>query len=458
MSASRSALGDRWLDVYLTSPIWRFTAVGGTCGAAPVIGLLVPSVDRVGRYFPLTIVSELPAHVTPFDAATGASQFFDRAEQLAIETLEAEYVDFESFDERLIRLADDLAVFSIPPAIVLQEGASAVLTEQQEGQWHVPIGSTEKIASVFGQMFSACLAAAYDPLTVWWTEGSSIFDPCCLIARGLPHPDAFAALLDGSWSRYQWRSIPARVASPGAFDVASLPDSAPVRFRSAASSDVGKIRAINEDAYIEHPDSGLWAVADGIGGHADGEIASRMVCDAFADFLQTGTFDDTIAAACERMQAVNDQLVHAAARSLIGDRPGSTVAALLARGNRCAVVWAGDSRVYRWRSGRLDRLTRDHSEAESALGSVSSHAITRAIGAQPRLELDVCREQVRPGDRFLLCSDGLTRAVRDEQIRACMELSDITSAVRSLIKATLDGGAPDNVTALVVEAYADAVS
>jgi serine/threonine protein phosphatase PrpC len=134
------------------------------------------------------------------------------------------------------------------------------------------------------------------------------------------------------------------------------------------------------------------------------------------------------------------------------------VAAFLARGSRCAIVWAGDSRVYRWRSGRLARLTRDHTEVESAIAGASPHVVTRAVGVQPRLELDVCREQVRPGDRFLLCSDGLTRTVSDAQIGASMEMADITSAARSLIKATLDAGAPDNVTALVVEAYADAVT
>jgi serine/threonine protein phosphatase PrpC len=394
----------------------------------------------------------------PFDAATAASQFFRRAENLVLETFDAEYVDFENFDERLSHLADDLAVFSVPPTVLLDQGASTALFERQEDQWHVPIGSAEQLALVFGQMFSVRLSAAYDRLTIWWTEGSSIVDPSCLIVNGLPHPDAFAALLDGSWSRYQWRSIPARVEKRGAFDAAWLSGGTPLQFRSVAASDVGKVRPINEDAYIEHPDSGLWAIADGLGGHAHGETASRMVCDAFADFLQTGTFDDTIAAACERIQAVNDQLVRDAARSLVGDRPGSTVAAFLARGSRCAIVWAGDSRVYRWRSGRLARLTRDHTEVESAIAGASPHVVTRAVGVQPRLELDVCREQVRPGDRFLLCSDGLTRTVSDAQIGASMEMADITSAARSLIKATLDAGAPDNVTALVVEAYADAVT
>ena len=103
MAASRASLGDRWLDVYLTSPAWRFSAEAGACGPAPVIGLMVPSVDRVGRYFPLTIVAELPADANVL-GVTGATPFFENAERLAIETLESEYVDFEAFDQRAIAI------------------------------------------------------------------------------------------------------------------------------------------------------------------------------------------------------------------------------------------------------------------------------------------------------------------------------------------------------------------
>ncbi len=458
MTASRAALGDRWLDVYLTSPTWRFTAAAGVCGPAAVIGLMAPSVDRVGRYFPLTIVAELPSHASPIGAAVSAGGFFDRAERLVIETLEAERVDFESFDERVVHLSDDLASLSMPPSVLLQGSAAAVLTEEHEHQWQLPIGAPEQIGSVLERMFSTFLSQMYDPLTLWWTEGSSMVEPSCLIVRGLPHPQSFAALLDGSWSEHHWRPVAGQI-EPTRPDTNMVTQDAALRYRSAAATHVGKIRATNQDSFIELPESGLWAVADGLGGHAAGDTASRMVCDAFADFLQTGSFDETVAAACERMHAVNDQLVRAAARSLLADRSGSTVVALLVRDSRCAVLWAGDSRVYRWRSGRLQQLTRDHSVAAAgAAGRAESHAITRAIGAEPNVQLDVCRERARPGDRYLLCTDGLTRVVAEARIAAFMQATDIRDSADGLVKATLDGGAPDNVTALVVETYADVAS
>jgi len=95
LAASREALAERWLDIYLTSPVWRFALAAGACGPVPVLGLMVPSVDRVGRYFPLTLVANLPADVTPIAAAKGSAAFFDRAERLIIDTLATEHIDFE---------------------------------------------------------------------------------------------------------------------------------------------------------------------------------------------------------------------------------------------------------------------------------------------------------------------------------------------------------------------------
>jgi type VI secretion system protein ImpM len=117
-------------------------------------------------------------------------------------------------------------------------------------------------------------------------------------------------------------------------------------------------------------------------------------------------------------------------------------------------LWAGDSRAYRWRKGGLQQLTRDHSLAEIEGMTADANAITRAVGGEATLDLDLIRDRVEPGDRFLLCSDGLTKTVPKEQLETLMGHQDIAQAVDGLIKATLDAGAPDNVTALVVEALA----
>jgi type VI secretion system protein ImpM len=452
MAASRSALGERWLDVYLTSPAWRFACAPGTCGPAQIIGLMVPSVDRVGRCFPLTLVSEVPAAVSLLAAATGAARFFDSAERLVVETLAAEPVDFEGFDARLTALRDELGPLAVTPRVMLDASAAAIVNDSASG-WQLPIGSPDQLAPIFEQLLSFRLSTLYEPFALWWTEGSASVEASCLITKGLPHPESFAALLDGSWGEHRWSSAPAQI-DPGSSDMLLEALAAPsFRFHSAAATDVGKARSINQDAFLERPEAGLWAVADGLGGHRNGEVASRMVCDALADFEPNTSFDDMVDAARERIYEVNDHLVRASTRAPLADRSGSTVVLLLARGASCAVLWAGDSRVYRWREGSLERLTRDHSLAESLAGGArEAHFVTRAVGVESKLTLDVRRDEVRAGDRFLLCSDGLSHTLPDDQIAEWMETADIRAVVDGLIGDTLDAGAPDNVTVLIVEA------
>jgi serine/threonine protein phosphatase PrpC len=130
------------------------------------------------------------------------------------------------------------------------------------------------------------------------------------------------------------------------------------------------------------------------------------------------------------------------------------VVALFAHGSQLAMLWAGDSRAYRWRGDELEQMTHDHSLG-GALGELAhknSSAITRAVGAEPTLHLETLEFRAEPGDRFLLCTDGLTRVLSDACIRDYVGLPDIRQAVNRLIAETLHAGAPDNVTALIVEA------
>ena len=216
---------------------------------------------------------------------------------------------------------------------------------------------------------------------------------------------------------------------------------------------MGRVRHINQDSFLERVEAGIWAVADGLGGHADGEVASRMVCDALADLAPAATLEGTVEGVAQRLQQVNEHLLLTATRSLLADRCGSTVVALMVRGTRLAILWAGDSRAYRWRAGGLEQLTRDHSAVpRPGPGRPESSAITRAVGAEATLSLDVVWNEVRAGDRYLLCSDGLTRTVSDSGLALGMAVSDIRAAVDGLISTTLEAGAPDNVTVLIAEA------
>jgi type VI secretion system protein ImpM len=317
----------------------------------------------------------------------------------------------------------------------------------------VPLAGSADLTSACEQLLSMHLETKYKPLVVWWTEGSAVVEPSWLILKGLPSPELYAGLLDGNWTEHRWRAVPAATPDPTVPSM-RVDELEPLNFRSAAATDMGRVRTNNEDCFIERPEHGVWAVADGMGGHSHGEVASRMVCDAVADIQLDGTFEDAVEAASRRLLEVNDHLVRSTVGAHPADRSGSTVVTLLMRAGRSAVLWAGDSRVYRVREGELQQLSQDHSLA--ALGGAEvaeSTVITRAIGVQPDLTIDVHRDAVQPGDRFLLCSDGLSRVISDEQICALVQTPDLRAAVDALIAATLEAGAPDNVTVLIAEAY-----
>jgi serine/threonine protein phosphatase PrpC len=225
---------------------------------------------------------------------------------------------------------------------------------------------------------------------------------------------------------------------------------------SAGISDVGRLRPSNQDAFVELNEVGVWAVADGMGGYRDGDVASRMVCESLQGLSAEGTLEQAIEVLRQRVTEVNRRLYEASVRRINPIVSGSTVAMLLVRRTSCAVLWAGDSRVYRWRHNRLIQLTTDHTwAAELNLQHAeeeADHAITRAVGGEGTLALDVRRDKVLLGDRYLLCSDGLTRELSDAEIAIAMAGPDVQACARKLIDTTLKAGARDNVTVVVVEA------
>lgn len=236
------------------------------------------------------------------------------------------------------------------------------------------------------------------------------------------------------------------------------------RFRSASVTHAGAVREVNEDACLDRPDAGLWAVADGMGGHDAGAYASRAVIGALEGVIGSGAASLAVSGIVAALESCNAELRDYAAGNGC-PIVGSTSVVLAVGGRRYACVWVGDSRLYQLRGGVMRQLSRDHSyvqelvdggklDAAAAEAHPRANVITRAVGATPRLDPDVVAGEVADGDVFLLCSDGLSKTVPDPEIKAVLEANDPAGAVEVLLERAVGRKARDNVTAVVVRCEA----
>lgn len=227
----------------------------------------------------------------------------------------------------------------------------------------------------------------------------------------------------------------------------------------AGSTHAGCARTLNEDALLTDPSGALWAVADGIGGLGNGDLAADMVIDALARMPHGAVGRGLMNAALAEAHGA----IRARARASRLGTIGATVVAALIDGAEATIGWAGDSRCYLWRGDALVQLTRDHSVVQDLIdaGRIAeteaeihpeAHVITRAIGATDLFEPEYRDIGLQAGDRLLLCSDGLTCCVADPEIAAILDRTPAPSdACRALVQAALARGAPDNVSVVVVE-------
>jgi type VI secretion system protein ImpM len=452
IAASRESLGQDWLDVYLTSPVWRFVCDTGVCGSRAYAGMMAPSVDRVGRYFPLTLVWEVPQGANPLAVTQVADRWFDQVERLLLDAMAEEHVDLEKFDQRFIALGRDLDQFEWGGPVELDALDATGPTSGARAQWQLALGSPAALAIVFEQLLYARLRETHGPLTVMWTEGSARIEPSSLLLSGLPAPSTYAALLSGEWQGAGWRVVKSKAIAPAPSRNDTWTSERPIAYRSAGATDVGRVRRTNQDAFIERTEIGVWAVADGMGGHEHGEIASRMICDALAAFVPGETLRGTVDAITQQLDRINEYLYRTMASAAGAAQSGSTVVAFVTRGTRSAVLWVGDSRIYRLRGGELVQLTSDH-VAETDGAADECHAISRAVGGDPLLDVDIANHSVHPGDRFLLCSDGLNHEIGDDVIAQKLREPDLMQCVQGLIAAALRAGGTDNVSVIVVDAF-----
>ena len=234
--------------------------------------------------------------------------------------------------------------------------------------------------------------------------------------------------------------------------------------RSAGRTDCGKVRMVNEDRFLARPEVGLWAVADGMGGHLAGDYAAQRLIDALAGVPAHQSAFRYLNATLDAINAVNTMLFAESSINPQRKGMGTTLVALLAYDAHLACIWAGDSRAYRWRDGELEQLTTDHSLVQRLvdLGAIGtherhlhpkSHVITKAIGVFHELEVDKIFSMIMPGDKFLICSDGLSNTVSDAVLADNLAgPADVSHQADCIMQKAMETDANDNISFVLLHA------
>ena len=230
-------------------------------------------------------------------------------------------------------------------------------------------------------------------------------------------------------------------------------------FESYGVSHKGCVRQLNEDSFLIEPQSGLWVVADGMGGHDAGEVASASIVEHLATIGIANSAPDLRARFEDRLSQAHAEIRRISAAR--GVTIGSTVAALLAKDGRFACLWSGDSRIYLVRDSTISQISRDHTEVQELLdqGMISPtealawprrNVITRAVGVTENILVDFQQGEILPGDVFVLSTDGLTAHVTDVEIGSAVMSSTPQAACQTLLATALARGGTDNVTIVLV--------
>lgn len=192
IATSQELLGESWLNIYLTSPIWRFTFTPGVVDGRAWAGIMMPSVDRVGRYFPFSILTQLPENLNPLEFITLYSGWFDETEELCFQALEGELQADDMMDQILnIDYNNNSAYQRTGPTTE----SPAILVDMDVEQ---------PTASVYPYILDSLLSKSFSSYSTWSTQGSELVTPCFFTVQGLPSPGGVTAMMDGQWSQHNW--------------------------------------------------------------------------------------------------------------------------------------------------------------------------------------------------------------------------------------------------------------
>jgi type VI secretion system protein ImpM len=416
LAVSREDLGLAWLNSYLTTPIWRFILSAGLCGDNAWAGILMPSIDKQGNYFPLTVVAPFEQSQSLPYLFTLGNHWFEELETVALSGLEDD-IDLPRF----VQLLQAIPIFPLADS-VHSDNHSQFHDCAGKKSAHVTLTNLSLVSDAFVELNACLLDSLLSGYSLWGTSGSEHVQSTLSVYEGLPPAYRFSAFLNSATANRQEN-----------------------HWQSWSATDTGNRRKYNEDSLLNKPETGLWAVADGMGGHKAGDVASQLIVNSLNTLSLSVSLEARIQAINQCLQQVNRELQQFAHQQYEHHIVGSTVVVFVCESNRCAVLWAGDSRLYRLRNHSLAQLTQDHCTTKN------TNIITRAVGATDVLELDCKHINVMQGDLFLLCSDGLDKEISFAEIEHIMKTCTPENIANTLITKTLECGARDNVSVVVIK-------
>jgi type VI secretion system protein ImpM len=399
MHTSRRIGGEAWLEAYLTSPLWRFVLAEGACGSGAYAGIIAPSVDRVGRYFPLTIVAQIDVDFCPLDVASACRGWFEAVEELVVAAMEEPNVDLAWFDSNLEALApflDESAPESLPQLRELLERSHF---PAQGAAWRTPLSGASGLQNAINAYAYRELSRELRPLSCWWTQGSAATAPSWLCVRGLPPPQSFGALLGGRWSEAGWSDL-GEVAPVALTARATLPD-----VQATAIE-------LNRAAFVVRPEVGLWGVAAAPdpAGHP---AALELIAAALQQIAAAPSLTLLVESVRAALTEVHRQLRLYAGRDVQRIDSSANVEVLLIVGAEAAVVAAGAVQLFRVRARQLesrggamdDGAVGGQAAPNSLLALVGASAPEDSpLGAAGFRDLQVGYERICRDDHWILCA------------------------------------------------------
>ena len=445
----------QWRAGYIISPAWRFVLNPDICGNKAVVGIFAPSIDRVGRCYPLTLAVQFESTLPLSEVLLQGEAWFEALEKVASTSIK-QTLSIEEF-EALLK--------AVPPLSLTESTENQLLTFADQAVFKITLEQSNT-QEALARLNSRLLKTFMPQYSLWQTVGRQDFKPTLISCEGLPAAESFGLFLNQPPLQPLSLAIPSslvdesdEITQPGASSVTlDKPPSTSPHWQSWGLTNIGKRRKCNEDTFLSRPDIGLWAVADGMGGHKAGDVASQLLVERLKEITPSSLLSEYIEVVNDCIQKANTELCQLSRKSYDNQVVGSTVVALLCPNpQEFAVLWAGDSRLYLFRNNALQQVTRDHSvepQTEETNRVKSINIITRAVGADDTLLLDTQLNGIEKGDVFLLCSDGLDKELSMLEIESILQTQPLQECAAFLMQTALSRKARDNITVIVVT-YAD---